>query len=150
MQIVPATERDLDAVAELFDQYRQFYRQPSDLTAARAFIRARMQTGESLILVARQDGELLGFTQLYPTFSSVSMAPVLILNDLFVAATARRRGVAGKLMEAAVALARGNGYLRLQLETEVTNTAAQALYERDGWVRDDEHYHYSIEADGRK
>ena len=53
-------------------------------------------------------------------------------------------------MDAAVALAHREGYLRLQLETEVTNTAAQALYERDGWARDDEHYHYSIAADGRK
>ena len=84
---------DLDAVVTLFDGYRQFYGQPSDGVAARAFLQARFEHGQSVVLLAESQGQAVGFTQLYPSFSSVSMARVFVLNDLFVAPTARRLGV---------------------------------------------------------
>ena len=97
-----AGREDLARLAELFDAYRVFYAQPSHPERAHAFMRERLEQGDSTIFVYQdREGELQGFTQLYPSFSSVSMAHIFVLNDLFVAPGARRGGVARTLMEAA-------------------------------------------------
>ena len=92
---------DLDALALLFDAYRQFYCQSSDVPRARDWLRSRLRVGESVVLLARRGGAMLGFVQLYPMFSSVRTAKTWILNDLYVDAGARRRGVAGDGRQAA-------------------------------------------------
>ena len=135
---------DLDAVADLFDHYRQFYGQASDLAAARAFLKARFEHGESTIFLAESEGQALGFTQLYPSFSSVSMARVFVLNDLYVAPTARRLGVGQALLNAAAVHAKQLGAVRLSLTTAVENQSAQALYESQGWGRDQKFYAYHL------
>jgi GNAT superfamily N-acetyltransferase len=73
------------------------------------------------------------------------------LNDLFVAEDARRRGVGAQLLRAARDHALRTGAARLALSTAVTNTKAQALYERDGWRRDTAflHYEYELPKDGQ-
>ncbi len=143
-QIVHAGGEHLNQLAPLFDAYRRFYGKSSDLVAARHFLRERMLQMQSMLLLAiDDDGNGLGFVQLYPSFSSVSLAPVLILNDLYVAAAARRCGVARALMEAAHGHGRQLGALRLQLETGADNRSAQALYESLGWTRDP-NWHYSL------
>lgn len=135
---------DLDCVAALFDAYRQFYRQPPGLPLARRFIRERMDRRESVIFVAEDDaGRLVGFTQLYPTFCSVRAAPTFVLYDLFVAPGARGTGAGRALMQAAEAHATSSGAARLELSTAKTNTVAQALYESQGWTRDELFYVYS-------
>jgi GNAT superfamily N-acetyltransferase len=130
------TADGVELVAPLFDAYRQFYGRPSDLDGARRFLTDRLARGESAIFTVIEEGRALGFTQLYPSFSSVSMKPVWILNDLFVAAEARRRGVGTQLLKAAREHAGRTGAVRLVLSTAVTNAVAQAAYERDGWKRD--------------
>ena len=80
-----ATDADIARVAPLFDAYRSFYGQPPDIARADAFLRERLARGESALLLAERDGEALGFTQLYPLFSSVRTARLWLLNDLFVA-----------------------------------------------------------------
>jgi ribosomal protein S18 acetylase RimI-like enzyme len=143
-----ATPSDLPELARLFDAYRVFYGKPSDKAAARAFLKARMDGGESHVLVAEDgQGGLAGFTQLYPLFSSVAMKPVLILNDLFVDDNHRRNGIAHQLLDAAVTHARKQGAIRLVLETGVNNTQARALYEKAGWRLIDEVVFYDIETD---
>jgi ribosomal protein S18 acetylase RimI-like enzyme len=144
-QTVQVTADQVGLVARLFDAYRQFYEQPSDPDGARRFLAERLGRGESVILAVVEDGRALGFTQLYPSFSSVSMKPIWILNDLFVADEARRRGVGAVLLQAARDHARRTGAARLTLSTAVTNTPAQALYERDGWRRDTAFWHYEYE-----
>lgn len=139
-----ATIDQLDALADLFDQYRVFYGQSSDRSAARAFLQARLQKQDALIFVAIENGEMAGFTQLYPSFSSVAMRPIWILNDLFVSPSFRRKGVAQQLMNTAAAYARETGVIRLELATQITNQSAQALYESLGYVKDREYYHYSL------
>ncbi len=133
-------------IVTLFDAYRQFYGQPSELDRVRAFLKERLAQGDSVLLIAEADGQALGFTQLYPSFSSVSMAPIFILNDLFVRPEARRSGVARRLLEAAAGRAREAGAIRLTLSTALTNTAAQALYASAGWQRDEVFsvYHYGL------
>jgi ribosomal protein S18 acetylase RimI-like enzyme len=134
-----ATLDDLDILVALFDGYRSFYEQPVDSARSRAFLDARLRRDESVIFLAQlDDGSTAGFTQLYPFFSSVRAARVWVLNDLFVAADARRRGVANALLDAATAFARDDGAIRLELETTPDNVQAQALYRAAGWHQFDE------------
>ena len=135
---------DLDAVVTLFDGYRQFYGQASDEAAAKAFLQARFEHGQSVVLLAESKGQAVGFTQLYPSFSSVSMARVFVLNDLFVVPTARRMGVGEALLNAAADHARQLGAVRLSLTTNVQNLPAQSLYESMGWERDQKFYAYHL------
>ncbi len=132
-----ATPDDLDAVATLFDQYRQFYDQAPNREAARTFIAARMANAESVIWVGldAQD-HIAGFCQLYPSFCSVAAAPIFVLYDLFVAPTARRSGLARSLMCAAQDYAAAQGVARMDLTTAHNNSQAQALYESLGWQMD--------------
>ena len=143
ISISRAGPADLDALAALFDAYRQFYGQPSNLAAARDWLRSRLRVGESVVLVAKCAGAAVGFVQLYPMFSSVRMARTWILNDLFVAPAARRGGVARALLEAAAAFAREDGAVGLSLETGRDNAAARALYRAAGWHEDETQW-YSL------
>ena len=136
IEIRPAAISDLETIVPLFDAYRQFYRQPSDPKRAREFLRERLERRESVIFLAFDGDEAVGFTQLYPSFSSGSLARIFVLNDLFVAPGSRRRGTGVELLQAAATFGRESGAIRLTLSTELTNTAAQALYERSGWKRD--------------
>ena len=139
-----ADPNDVAAVAVLFDSYRQFYEQAPDLPLAHAFIAARIQRQESVILVAESDGAgVLGFCQLYPSFCSVEAQPIYVLYDLFVQPEARRTGAGRLLMQAAQARAALDGKFRMDLTTAKTNQAAQSLYASLGWVRDDVFYTYS-------
>jgi GNAT superfamily N-acetyltransferase len=136
VEVRQATAADVNLLAPLFDAYRQFYRQPSEPERARRFLLERLEHNQSVILLAFDDAAAIGFTQLYPSFSSGAMAPIFILNDLFVAPEARRRGAGSALLQAAAEYGRRTGALRLVLSTEVTNTSAQSVYERMGWTRD--------------
>ncbi len=138
-----ATLADLDAVAPLFDAYRGFYGQPSDLARARDFLHERLRRGESVVLLALRDDAAVGFTQLYPVFSSVRTARTWLLNDLFVAEGARRGGVARALLDAAATFARDDGAAGLMLETTRSNAPARALYRAAGWSEDDTQW-YSL------
>lgn len=139
-----ASLSDIEALAVLFDAYRQFYEQASDVALAQDYLRARLTADESIVFVsADAKGALQGFVQLYPTFCSVAAAPILVLYDLFVAATARRGGVGKQLMLAAQAYGREQGAARLELSTALDNLAGQALYEALGWQLDEDFFHYS-------
>jgi len=140
-----ATIHDLDTIAPLFDAYRQFYQQPSDVALARRFLAERFQHHESVILLALDgQGQGLGFTQLYPLFSSVRATRKYLLNDMFVVPSARRHGVAGALLDGAAAHGRAMGVSGLSLSTAHDNHAAQRLYEAMGWVRDEEFREYNL------
>lgn len=139
---------DLEALALLFDSYRQFYGGASDVPAAKAFLLARLAHGESAVFIAYEGTTPVGFTQLYPSFSSLSMARIFVLNDLFVESQARRKGVASLLMSAAVAYASTLGAVSVSLSTAVTNASAQALYEGAGWKRDAQYFVYEFAVAG--
>ena len=144
VQVREARSADLDLIVPLFDAYRRFYRQSSDLPNARSFLQARLDRRQSTIFLALDESEAVGFTQLYPSFSSVSMARIFILNDLFVSPEARTKGVGSALLAAAAEFGKQAGAVRLVLGTETTNTVAQSVYERMGWVRDTSFYTYEL------
>jgi ribosomal protein S18 acetylase RimI-like enzyme len=145
MQIRHANASDIDLVAPLLDAYRQFYGQAPDLARASAFLRERFAHHESIVFVAVDaGGAACGFTQLYPLFSTVRTTRTYLLNDLFVAPTARRRRVGAKLLAAAADFARAKGASALSLQTAVNNASAQALYASLGWKRDDAFCEYTL------
>src|SRR5579875_3465956 len=97
-EIRQASILDLDSIVPLFDAYRQFYRLPSDPEGARRFLRERFENKESVIFLALVNGAPAAFTQLYPSFSSASMARIFVLNDLFVCPDERRQGLGAALL----------------------------------------------------
>ncbi|MEE1946594.1 GNAT family N-acetyltransferase [Pedobacter sp. KR3-3] len=132
---IDQTEANL--VVGLFNQYRIFYKQFSDIGMAQAFINERLQNNESIIFVAL-DAELqkpVGFTQLYPKYSSVRLVQNWILNDLYVDEAYRQQGIGEKLIKTAMDFARARGSKFVQLETAVDNYTAQSLYEAIGFEK---------------
>jgi len=145
VRIQRATPADLGALEPLFHGYLRFYGKPIDEARVRAFLAARIGNGESVVYLARDEasGDALGFVQLYPAFASLSQARSWVLNDLFVAESARRAGVAHALLAAAADFARGEGAAGLVLETTRDNAPARALYRAAGWHEDDTQW-YSL------
>lgn len=136
---------DLASVANLFDLYRQFYEQQTDIDLSYTFLKERIERGESIILVAVDPSEMfLGFCQLYPSFCSVIAKPIYVLYDLFVLPDSRQQGVGKHLLNAAAELAGNVGIARMDLTTAKNNLVAQALYESLGWKQDDIFYTYNL------
>ena len=145
LSIRQAVLADLDALSVLFDGYRVFYGRESNVAAAKEFLLARFEHGQSVLFIAFDGATAVGFTQLYPSFSSVSLGRIYILNDLFVHASARGKGAGAQLLSAAIKFGKSVGAIRLALSTALTNTKAQALYETEGWERDDDFFYtYTI------
>jgi ribosomal protein S18 acetylase RimI-like enzyme len=145
MNIIKATMEDLDSLTELFDLYRQFYEQHSDLTGAREFLQERMMHNESIIYIAYDGDAAVGFVQLYPTFSSVSMKRSWVLNDLYVKKQARGKGAGEQLIQKGIELAKETGAKGLFLETASDNLQAQSLYEKIGFHKEENYfYFYSV------
>jgi len=145
MKIINASADHLQELVPLFDRYRIFYKQASNLDAVKNFLKERFQQKDSVIFIALdEEGNGLGFTQLYPSFSSVSMQRVYILNDLYVSDKSRGQGIGESLMEYAKQFARKMESKGLTLETAIDNPA-QNLYKRLGWVKDTEVNHYTWE-----
>jgi GNAT superfamily N-acetyltransferase len=140
-----AVAHDLDDLAPLFDAYRRFYDQSGDLQLARQFLSDRFRLQESTIFLAcAPSGKPVGFTQLYPSFTSAGCARIYILNDLFVDPDHRGTGVGRALLEAAADFGRSMGAVRLTLATGIANHLAQALYGRAGWRRNEAFVTYNI------
>jgi len=145
LEVRRASASDVDAIAPLFDAYRQFYGLAPDLPLARRFVAERLSREESIVLLACEADVALGFVQMYPTFSSLKAARICVLYDLFVVPAARRSGLGRRLMAAAAAEARRIGAVSLVLSTARANLAAQRLYESLGWKRDDGFFEYWLE-----
>ena len=124
---------DVAAVADLFNLYRIFYRKQSDIEGAEKFLRERMLNSESVIFVAEENERIIGFTQLYPQFSSTRMKRSWLLNDLFVLQQYRGQGISRQLMDAAKQLAIQTQSAGILLETEKSNTIGNRLYPSAGF-----------------
>lgn len=144
MEIYQASLDDSAGVSKLFDSYRMFYGKQSDVEGAETYIKARIENKESVIFVVKNDQGYLGFIQLYPTFSSISMNKAWILNDMFVQEEARKLGVGQLLLTRARDFARESGAQSISLETAPDNMAAQRLYEKNGYGQDTQFLHYAL------
>lgn len=133
---------DLEELTPIFDAYRIFYGQPSDISAAKKFLEDRLKNLDSVIFIVHN---FAGFVQLYPSFSSISMQPIWILNDLFVAREYRKQGLAQALIEHAIKFGKKTGAHSLVLETAVDNYTAQKLYKKMGWQKEEGFLSYSFD-----
>ena len=140
-----AEARDLDQLAELFDQYRQFYECPPDLGAAKNWLAENLERGRSTLFAADNGSQLLGFAQLYPALCSVDLVDYFVLYDLYVIEAARRQGIARALMNAASDWAKVQGAARLDLETARDNAPGQALYRDLGYELDEVFLKFSLD-----
>ena len=143
LDIIQASRKDIEQVAYLFDQYRVFYKMPSDIIAAKNFVNSRLTQKDSLIFLAIGETSAVAFMQIYPAFSSVAMLPIWILNDLFVDSSARRTGCARKLMEYLQERAKQEGIFSIKLATAVNNNKAKSLYESLGYRLNQDFDNYS-------
>ena len=139
-----ATLADLDALVPLFEGYRQFYGEAPDPATSRAVLADRLRAGDSVVFLAEEGGVAVGFTQLFPIFSSTRCRRLWLLNDLFVSPAARQHGTGRALLEAARAFAVASGAVGLELMTARSNTTAQRLYESLGWTLDEVFLHYEL------
>lgn len=139
-----ASSPELGAAATLFDRYRSFYGCPSDVGLAQRYLRERLESQESTVLLARLDDQWVGFCQLYAGFSSIACARTVILNDLYVEEGNRGAGVGRALMAHVMKMAVQRLAARVVLETAETNARAQALYEALGFERSRGFVGYSI------
>ena len=141
MTIIQATIDHLNDLIPLFDAYRIFYRQNSNPKAAQDFLYKRLTKNDTIIYIAFTDKIAVGFAQLFPSFSSVSMQPLYILNDLFVDKEFRNQGIGVALLNKAKQLCKEQNYKGLSLQTERTNPA-QHLYENLGWIKDKDLFYF--------
>ena len=149
MTVSAATTADLADLTRLFAGYLRFYQVPRADADIAAFLGARLQHGDAQLFIARDgQGTAQGFVQLYPFYASLALEPAWLLSDLYVDESARRCGVGEALMNAARAHAEVSGACGLQLETANTNLAAQRLYERLGYVRDEQFFTYWLSLRG--
>jgi len=130
-----ATVSDLTELHVLVEKYRAFYKQPENEKTL-GYLEQRLAKDEAVVFIARVDGEAVGFTLLYPTFSTVSLSNIWLLNDLYVDESARGKGIATQLMDVAESAAKAAGATRVFLRTANDNLPAQALYEGRNWIKD--------------
>jgi ribosomal protein S18 acetylase RimI-like enzyme len=142
-----ATTQDLDQLTYLFDQYAVFYKKPSNYEKHYSYLKERLENNEAIIFVAsdeENEDKLIAFVLIYVTFSSLALNKILILNDLFVDSSARKKGIGEKLILQTVALAKELSVNDVRLRTAKNNTVAQGLYHKMGFVREDFLYSYDL------
>ena len=131
-----AKKKDIEQLSILFDKYRIFYKKKGDVDTAKQFLKKRMKRKESVIFVAEEREELIGFTQLFPIFSSTNMMRTWLLNDLYVNEKARGKGTATALLNAAKEFGKETNSKWLLLQTSADNFTAQKVYEKNGWTKE--------------
>ena len=139
--------KHLPELVPLFDSYRQFYKQASDLEGARAYLLDRLSHGEATVFIAYEGARAVGFTLLYDTFTSVAMKPLCILNDLYTIHEARGQGAGKALVARAREHALAKGAFRLRLRTAQDNLTAQSVYEKFGFKRDEMYFTYDLNTE---
>jgi GNAT superfamily N-acetyltransferase len=149
IRVVRATRKHVEMLTDLFQAYLAFYRRAHDRELVKTYLLARMMRKESAIFIALEGAgggtEAVGFAQLYPSFSSLRLSRIWVLNDIYTVPSRRRNGVAHLLLAAARTMAVGTSSTHVELLTERTNRAAQRVYESVGYRRDDLFYRYEQE-----
>ena len=136
-----AKKKDIEQLSILFDKYRIFYKKKGDVATAKQFLKKRMKRKESVIFVAEERDELIGFTQLFPIFSSTNMMRTWLLNDLFVNEKSRGKGAAAALLNAAKEFGKETKSKWLLLQTAADNFMAQKVYEKNGWIKETDFFY---------
>lgn len=106
MLIRLATIDDIINLSSLFNEYRCTFGKTSDEIACRGFIEQRLAENDSIIFVTFKGEEMVGFIQLYQSFSTINLSSVWYLDDAFVLEPYRGQGIALSMLERAKLLAK--------------------------------------------
>ena len=128
--IVQGTLNELANLSLLFSEYREFYGIKDCNSESKKFIKERLINKDSVIFLDYDNKVACGFILLYFTYSSLSISPTIILNDLCIIKSHRGYGVATQLMEKVKSFADNSGDNGITLCTSVENHKARALYEK--------------------
>lgn len=137
MAVRDATEADLGALAPLLRGYTDFYESnPSDdgLEAMARAVIAAPEDSAFLLVATDEADQVVGFALNQWKWSSLSGARVVVMDDLFVAESARGAGHADALIEAVADIARDHGAPMLSWFTMPDNKRAHTVYDRAGAV----------------
>lgn len=141
-QIKQANTSDVEKILPLFNEYRSFYRQPvSDKSIN--FLYERIQKNQSVIFYYEESNKIMGFVQLYPSFSSIGLGSTWILNDLYISPEHRRKKIATKLIEKTLSFAKDSNAINVQLSTLIPNINAQELYKKLGFKKDNDYFYFN-------
>ncbi|MBV7506694.1 GNAT family N-acetyltransferase [Bacillus sp. sid0103] len=139
-----ATIEDLPKLVPIFDSYREYFKHPKNPSKVENFLYEKFEHLESVIFIAEQESEVIGFAQLYPIFSSLSLQRVWLLNDFYIAEDCRNRGI-GKQLFAKVKeftlLTKSKG---IELSVEHSNERAWHFWEKQGFKIDNEFRYYFL------
>ena len=131
---------DYQIVIDMFDKYRMFYKQSSDIALAKTYIKERLEQNEAHIFIAlsAENDNPFGFTLLYPKFSSVSAKKNWHIGDLYVETEQRKKGIGDKLLNTAIDFAKRENANFVSLNTATDNFTAQKLYEQFGFIKQEQ------------
>ncbi|RZK38640.1 MAG: GNAT family N-acetyltransferase [Pedobacter sp.] len=131
------SKEEYSLVADMFNKYRIFYKQPSNLELAKQYLKERLENNEAVIFMAfdNRTNNLLGFTLLYARFSSVSAIKNWHIGDLFVENNQRKQGIGRRLLSEALKFATEHKSKFLSLNTALDNYNAQKIYEDFGFQK---------------
>lgn len=145
LSIRAATPADVKRLTPLFAAYRKFYKLAPRARDAAKFLAERIAASDAHVFIAEVGEQgTAGFALVYPTFSSLRLAPAWTLNDLFVVPRHRRLGVARALLREIARQARARKVAVVSLATAQTNARAKALYESERYVEDIGFAHYDL------
>jgi GNAT superfamily N-acetyltransferase len=142
LTIRQATIQDLPGIVPIFDSYREYFNQQKDPVLVERFLFEKFEHRESVIFIAQQQDKVIGFAQLYPLFSSLSLQRVWLLNDFFIAEEFRGGGVGTQLFASVkefTLLTKSKG---IELSVEHTNKKAWTFWEKQGFKQDEEFRYY--------
>ncbi|NVJ65053.1 MAG: GNAT family N-acetyltransferase [Gammaproteobacteria bacterium] len=145
MDIKICNINDLDKLVPLFDDYRQHFKQASDQAAVKEYLQARISSNEAMIYLAQSQDQLHGFVILYPSFSSIGLAPIWILNDFYLKSGANKRLMAKQLLDRLSQDCREAGAIRIEVTTRKENHKLHKLYKEYGFEKDYKYDYYFLQ-----
>lgn len=147
MNIKTCEINDLKQLVPAFDSYRQRYKQPSEPQKIEQFLRQMLEHKSSVIFISYEDNELTGFVQLYPSYSSIGLAPIWTLNDFYVFGGTGRKQTAEALLNAAKGLCEETDAIRIEVTTRKENHRLHKIYREYGFEKDFKYDYYFLRID---
>ena len=146
MHIVKCTEAHLEQLVDVFEEYREFCGFDISKNEAKAFLKKLIRNEESVIFIAvdSETDNVMGFVNLFPSYSSLALQRLWILNDLGVSSNFRGRGVSKALIHKVQEFAKETNAIRIELKTGLTNTTAQSLYKTMDFTIDSDNVYYRV------
>lgn len=146
MKITDNIDDHLDQLVPVIEEYRQYCGAQPSPGKTRSFLLDLYSQKKAVTFLAIDEpsNNVMGFINLFPSYSTLSLQKIWILNDLGVAKKYRGNGVAKALIQKALSMAKDSGADRVELKTQKTNISAQQLYASLRFTIDEENIFYRV------